>query len=305
MTEGALLDVLPLGVVVLDRDYAVRSWNRWMVTHTGIAAADMVGHTVFERYPELNKKTFVRACASALSFGNVVYLSQRLHRYLFPIPLGSSDQEREYMQQSCTITPLRDKDLLVTGLAITVLDVTDSVRLEERLRRLNNIDSLTGAHNRRFLESRLPEEIERHQRYDRSLSLFILDIDHFKVINDTHGHLTGDRVLVVLTQLVRDILRSTDHFVRFGGEEFISVLPETGRDEAMRIADRVRRHVEATPIVTDSGEVRITVSIGISQLRSHQRDPEELLQRADQALYRAKNAGRNRVVHEDAVTGKE
>lgn len=305
MTEWVLLDVLPMGVVVLGKDYTVRTWNRWMESHTGIAASEILGSVVFDRYPDLNGKTFIRACKSAFSFGNVVYLSQRLHRYLFPIPIESSAESTEYMQQSCTITPLRDEHREITGVAVTILDVTDSVRLEDRLRRLNNIDSLTGAYNRRFLEARLPEEIERHGRYDRSLSVFILDIDHFKEINDTHGHLAGDRVLVNLSTLVRGILRSTDHFVRFGGEEFISILPETSREEAARIAERVRRRVESMRIATDAGEVRITVSIGISQLRPDLRDAQELIDRADRALYHAKNSGRNRVVLDDADEGKE
>ena len=305
MTEAALLDVLPMGVVVLDADYTVRSWNRWMESHTGIPAADILGQTVFDRYPDLNRTTFIRACRSALFFGNVVYLSQRLHRYLFPIMVGSTNETKEHMQQSCTITPLRNDDYEVTGIAVTVLDVTDSVRLEERLRRLNNIDSLTGAYNRRFLEARLPEEIERHRRYHRSLSVFLVDIDHFKQINDTHGHLAGDRVLVELTTRVRDKLRSTDHFIRFGGEEFIAILPETGRDETVRIAERVRRHVKKTPFVTEAGAVSVTVSIGVAQMGVRLQEPAELLDRADQALYRAKNDGRDRVVLDDAEDGKE
>lgn len=301
MREAVLLDLLPMGVVVIDHDYVVRRWNRWMEIHTDISASQIVGNAVFDHYPGLNRKSFIRACKSSLTFGNIVYLSQKLHRYLFPIRLGVRDDVVEYMQQSCTITPVRDDDGNIEMISIAVLDVTDSVRLEERLRRLNQVDSLTGAFNRRFLDSRLPEEIERHRRYRRCLSVLMVDIDHFKAVNDNRGHLVGDRVLIRVSELCREELRITDHFVRFGGEEFVAVLPETTRDEAIVIAERVRERVEQTPVDADDEPVSVTVSIGVAGMHGESANPDGLLERADSALYRAKNSGRNAV----AADGQE
>ncbi|MCP3867265.1 MAG: sensor domain-containing diguanylate cyclase [Gammaproteobacteria bacterium] len=159
-------------------------------------------------------------------------------------------------------------------------------------------DVLTGLHNRRYLDGRLEEEVSRAKRYGNPLSCLFIDADHFKRVNDHHGHHAGDRVLREISLRVRECLRASDVATRFGGEEFALLLPQTGREEAFNLAERIRSQVWGYPILLESGEeLRISVSIGVSQLS--QTDPhqtgEQLLSDADSALYKAKRMGRNQV----------
>ena len=159
-------------------------------------------------------------------------------------------------------------------------------------------DALTGLHNRRYLERRLGEEISRARRYDNPLSCLFIDADHFKRINDLHGHSVGDEVLREISLRVKECLRASDVATRFGGEEFALLLPQTDAAEACSLAERIRLHVAEHPVPAGDREaLNVTVSIGVSELEKD--SPEEpgaqLISRADSALYRAKRQGRNRV----------
>ena len=159
------------------------------------------------------------------------------------------------------------------------------------------IDSLTGLGNRRFFEKQLAETLERAAHGGRSLSLMMIDVDHFKQINDQYGHEAGDQVLKSLAQRVRRALRRTDPLCRYGGEEFLALLPDTPLAVAERIAERVRAAIEATPFRLDAPgatTMPVTVSIGLAD-RSDDANTEALLRRTDRALYASKTAGRNRV----------
>lgn len=163
-------------------------------------------------------------------------------------------------------------------------------------------DALTGLHNRRYLERRLGEEISRARRYRQPLSCLFLDADHFKRVNDQHGHAAGDIVLREISLRVRECLRASDIATRFGGEEFTLLLPQTDIDEACHLAERIRLAIADRPVpIPGSLELAVTLSIGVSQLpHDDLPDPDslgtQLLHQADQALYRAKQQGRNRVV---------
>ena len=174
-------------------------------------------------------------------------------------------------------------------------DVSDRIRMEEELKKLAAIDPLTGADNRRSFLQRLHDEISRSRRYETPLSLIMLDIDHFKNINDSFGHIAGDDALKGLAATCREALRSTDILGRLGGEEFAVVLPHTGADAAFDTADRLRVRLGQSIFNTESGPVNFTVSAGVTELRPDEESIEKLIMRADQALYRAKNNGRNRV----------
>lgn len=153
-------------------------------------------------------------------------------------------------------------------------------------------DALTGLYNRRWLDQRLPRLIARHLRAQRPLSLLAVDIDHFKRFNDDFGHATGDRVLALVATTVLEQLRPTDLAVRYGGEEFFVVLPETPLEGALIAAERLRARIAAA--CAPSVERAVTVSIGVAQLAPPE-DAAALLARADQKLYVAKSSGRNRV----------
>lgn len=174
-------------------------------------------------------------------------------------------------------------------------DISDRKRMEQALEKLATHDSLTGFYNRTELETQLRNELNRALRHQRPLSVFFLDLDHFKRINDRFGHQTGDELLQSFADLLRRAVRNVDYIGRYGGEEFVVILPETPPRQALEIAKRLVESVMAYRFDT-SGEksMTLTVSIGISALPEHSITVEGLIKAADKAMYAAKRAGRNR-----------
>lgn len=220
---------------------------------------------------------------------------------------GSEPEERAF---EVTITPL-DGEGGGGRAALLLRDVTARDRMERELRRthealreanaelerLANTDPLTGLANRRRFLERLDGEIERADRYERPLSLILLDLDRFKAVNDTHGHAAGDDVLRDAARVLRAVSREVDLPARIGGEEMTLLLPETDRRGARAVAERIRSAIErARHAAPDGDPFRVTASLGVASAGPGARTGAELLQRADEALYRAKEAGRNRVV---------
>lgn len=176
----------------------------------------------------------------------------------------------------------------------------DLKRSNELLLELSNTDHLTGLFNRRFLMESLDKEFQRSRRKDGQLALLMLDIDHFKRVNDTHGHLQGDVVLQKVAIHIQKELRSYDVAARYGGEEFVAVLPDTSLKEAFNVADRIRLSVQGMRFAGSLADERITVSLGVAMYPSpYYEDIDGLLRAADNALYQAKERGRNRVIVSD------
>lgn len=291
-----ILEIIDLGVVVLDADFKIRYWNHWMSRHSGIAKEEISGRELFEVFPELNTPEFLRGARMSLSFGSPSIFPQTLHRYLFPFKVvGTPNGLFQHMQQHCASAPLRQQDGSIGHLLITVQDVTERALSQHRLRELNVRDQLTGAFNRRYLDNRLSEECKRHLRYDHPLSVIMLDIDFFKKVNDNHGHEAGDRVLAEVAGRLNGSIRKTDCLVRYGGEEFCCILPETPRDAACLLAERFRNNIEQLAIQTAGEPLQVTISLGVAQLAPDD-TPTSLLKRADEGLYEAKQSGRNRVI---------
>lgn len=194
------------------------------------------------------------------------------------------------------VTPLELQIRLSSMLRIK--DLTDQLaRANERLNELATTDALTGLYNRRALYAQLEREFERAQRYRRPLSVVMLDVDHFKQVNDTYGHQIGDRVLQLIGDVLRASIRSADFGARFGGEEFMVLAPETGRETVGVMAERIRTTVAATSAKAGDGVPKVTVSLGVATTElvaatTH----DELVRIADDALYQAKRGGRNRYV---------
>ncbi|HEX7463205.1 MAG TPA: GGDEF domain-containing protein [Dermatophilaceae bacterium] len=179
------------------------------------------------------------------------------------------------------------------GLAVALNNALN----HENLQRVAAMDPLTGVYNRRFGLQRLTEEFGRSSRSGDPLGLLMLDLDHFKAVNDTYGHLVGDRVLQTVVRAARQVLREGDVLLRYGGEEFLIVLPGAGRDDLMQMAERVRRAV-AEAEVTEAGQrIPVTVSIGGSGLPDNNATkPQDLIVVADAAMYSSKESGRDRWV---------
>lgn len=179
---------------------------------------------------------------------------------------------------------------IVFQLLCISLILMASERLRLEFQHLATHDPLTNAFTRRHMDEVVEQELARHRRHGRAMALLIMDLDHFKAINDTHGHQRGDQVLVQFVAQVKTLLRRPDQLGRFGGEEFVLLLPETPLDDALGVAERIRAALEQSP-----GEPRCTLSIGVTTNRHDTDTLGTLLARADKALYRAKENGRNRV----------
>ena len=176
-------------------------------------------------------------------------------------------------------------------LALQLQHSTDLVRF----RQVAHEDALTGLRNRAALDERLADERNRFHRYRRPVSLLVLDLDHFKRVNDTYGHPAGDAVLERVADIVKASIRDADFAARFGGEELVVLLPETMRHEAGEVAERIRASVASAVVEWSGRRIPVTASIGVSSCPEIVQDPAELLKSADQALYASKDAGRNRV----------
>jgi diguanylate cyclase (GGDEF)-like protein len=184
---------------------------------------------------------------------------------------------------------------LVTAFADQVALAIQNAKLFSEVQQLARTDSLTNLHNRRHFTEMARHEFERARRYHHPLTAIMLDIDHFKIVNDTYGHAVGDQVLQIVAARCKAIVREIDVLGRYGGEEFVSLVLETDLKGGQVVAERLRQTVAEPWIDTDHGPITVTISLGIAVLDPQCRDLEDLLRRADQALYAAKQAGRNQV----------
>jgi diguanylate cyclase (GGDEF)-like protein/PAS domain S-box-containing protein len=206
------------------------------------------------------------------------------------LPDASVRHLRAFARVSCDDD---DKALRMTGVN---LDITKQHELLEEVKRLSSTDLLTGVGNRRHFMVRTGEEIARTRRSDTPLTVFVLDIDFFKKINDTYGHDGGDKVLQRLADKCMEVLRTSDIFCRMGGEEFAALLPETTLDNTRKIAERLRQSIQKMVVSSSSDRIKFTACIGIAELTEDETTAEEVLKRADRALGEAKESGRNKVV---------
>jgi diguanylate cyclase (GGDEF)-like protein len=192
---------------------------------------------------------------------------------------------------------LVDGDQVRIGRSILKFMTGENVEVQyhEEIYRLMTVDGLSQIFNRRYFDEALEREVNRARRYERVLSLILFDIDHFKVVNDTHGHLVGDSLLRSIALSVKPRLRREDIFARTGGEEFAVLLPEIAIDGARTTAEKIRSIVQATPLIHEQDAIACTVSLGVAALVPEDAAGDELYRRADERLYEAKQTGRNRV----------
>ena len=192
---------------------------------------------------------------------------------------------------------MRDGDFIKIGRTIFKFLSGNNIEnsYHEEIYRLTTIDGLTQIYNKRYFLETLEREISRAHRYRRELTLMMMDIDHFKKINDTYGHLAGDYVLKQLASVIKARIRREDTMSRYGGEEFALVLPEVDQINAGQTAEKIRKLVEKTVFKFEDTKIPVTVSMGVSALDPETKDPNDFIKRADEKLYQAKNQGRNQV----------
>ena len=300
---AAVVEEANVGIVVVDQDYTVVVWNRFMAAHSGQTADAVRGRNLFDARPELPHRWLATKLRSVFMLGSQAFTSWEQRPYLFRFRHNrSATEDLDWMRQDCTLTPILGPAGEVTHVCITVQDVTDTslyqMRLEasyERIEAVSIRDGLTGVYNRRHIETLLRQEIVRLQRHGGELAAIIFDLDRFKAINDAYGHRAGDDVLCEVVRRVEETLRENDHLGRYGGEEFVVALPDTGSEGAVQAAERIRRAINAAPVEADARAIRVSATFGVASWRSGEA-LDVFLDRADQALYRGKEAGRDRVV---------
>jgi len=277
----------------LTSDHAVK-----LAGYSGAVAAD-IDLALAAHRRDLSQRLWLQAALIALTGGLMGALIWRQFRLLdrrlirriraLEAEMAKTDLDHNLLSRHPEVDEI---DAMRNELALLLSRLTtQNVELE----RLATTDSLTGLANRRRLFDSLEQEVYRAQRYGTTLSLIMFDIDHFKRINDNWGHATGDWVLRRIAQETRELLRKTDQAGRYGGEEFLVVLPQTDLSEALLLAHRLSERISDTAITPEhDAPMPVTVSVGVAALAPDETG-EELIHRADQALYRAKQNGRNRV----------
>ncbi len=296
------LQSVDAGLIILDRDYRIKLWNSFMSNHSGLPPHEVRERSLFELFPDIPQNWLRRKIQSVLLLNSRTFSTWEQRPYLLRFDsYRPFTGEAEYMYQDFSIIPLSSVDGSIEHVCIILYDVTDIAERELTLRQLNQhlqhlseVDGLTSLCNRRFWEEQMRKEFLRCGRSGHQSSLVMLDIDHFKKVNDNYGHQAGDEVIRTLARILREEGRETDTPGRYGGEEFGVILPDTAEAPALNFTERVRRRIEQTPVVWEGQTIHFTISLGVAQIAPHQGHPEQWLIEADQALYHAKSHGRNR-----------
>lgn len=299
-----MLDIvqsIDVGVVVLDRDYRVQVWNSFMENHSGISAGRVSQQSLLDLFPEIDRPWFTHKVETAIMLGIRTFTIWEQRPYLVrfksyqPIT-GLADE----MYQNVTILPLRTVSATSDHVCLIIYDVTNVAtnkrQLEAANTRLQEValyDGLSGLLNRRHWENCLEREFARHTRHNTPASLVLFDIDHFKKLNDNHGHRAGDEVIRQVAGVTRQLARESDYAGRYGGEEFVVLLPDTGLAGAGQFAERLRCSIEQLNIDYDGLMLNCTVSIGVACIQEDMPGYGMLIEEADRALYRSKAKGRN------------
>ncbi len=273
--------------------------RQWFKSRQGLSACETPREMAFCTHAILDSKVYVisDAAIDPLFLDNPLVTGDPNIRFYAGAPLIAPSGQK--LGTLCIID--REPRSLTDEQKSMLQDLASLVMDELELRLLASTDSLTGALNRRHFMELGEREIHRASRYCRPLSVIMFDIDRFKSVNDTYGHLVGDHVLTEFTALCRQVLRQEDILGRYGGEEFAVVLPETKKSEAFELAERLRQLAAETVIEVADSKLNFTLSAGVAAFQLGYETFDDTLHRADQALYEAKRNGRNRVVMDCAA----
>ena len=258
--------------------------NEAFIEKTGYTAEEVIGKTPRILQREGTDREDLNKIRKALEEKESVRVNLR----------NFSKKGNEYWVD-LSILPLPDKSGNITHFAAIQRDITGYKKLEQDLQILCRTDPLTTAANRRAFNEIISQEFSRFKRSQKEYALVMIDLDHFKNINDQHGHGAGDRVLIEVTERCKDNLRVHDIIARLGGEEFCILLPYTNLEQAHKVAERLRQKIELMPIISDGNRIKVTVSVGISLVLEGDNDGHDAIERADKKLLEAKSPGRNRV----------
>ena len=300
--NSQIANQLNTGVLVLNADFNIVIWNRFLQVHTDKVAENTLGQSIFSAFPELPQRWLSRKFSSVLQLNTPSFCSWEQRHHLFELPhTRPITTDSEFMAQNCTFLPI-ETDCKGKYICILIEDVTDVCHYQTQLQKtlaelakISRIDGLTQIYNRRHWQESLEQEYAKARRHDKKLSLVMLDLDHFKLLNDNYGHQCGDMVLIEVSALISALLRVEDVFGRYGGEEFAIILPETCLSGALGLAQRICNSIAATAFTYKDQAIKVTVSLGVAQLSAEEVNYEELITQSDNALYQAKALGRNQV----------
>ncbi len=297
-----MLHNIDVGLVVLDKEFTIQIFNGFMENHSGLLPREVKGELIFDLFDEIPQDWFTRKAESVFLLKNKAFTIWEQRPYLFKFDsyrpvTGNAD----FMYQNTTFIPLLSSTGEVSHLCLLVYDVTDTAvhklslkKANEELAILSQTDGLTQLFNRFHWEQCLLAEYKRWSRSQHSSSLVMIDIDNFKNINDSYGHIAGDEVLKHLSGLIRHYVRETDICGRYGGEEFVILLSDTPLKNAYVFAERLRKEVAEAKITYNDIDIKYTISIGLAEIDSNIQSHEVWVERADAALYRSKETGRNK-----------
>jgi diguanylate cyclase (GGDEF)-like protein len=292
---AAINEASPDGILVVDGNHRIVSHNKRLLATLEIDPAQAPG-TRDGSLVGLPDEVLMAQALSTVKHPTAFVVEMKS---LFTDPRAEDHSELE-LRSGRTLErhsmSLWNQDGRYLGRVWFFHDISERKAIERRLLEMSHTDELTGIANRRHFFERATEEFSRARRFGRELAFIMLDLDHFKNVNDRWGHASGDRVLKAFTDCVLSTIREMDLVARLGGEEFVIMAPDTNEDSAHQLAERVRQRFEKSHLMEGSEQVRLTVCAGVSTVRPEEGSPDAALKRADEALYEAKRTGRNRTV---------
>ena len=298
---ATLLDSIEVGIVILNSNFEVEVWSKFMENHSSISSANIVGSSLFSHFPDIDEGWLRVKSDPVFNLKTPVFIIWEQRQYLFKFGANRPITcDANQMYQNVTMFPLLSDKGVTEKLCMLVYDVTEQAlskrgmeRLNDELKIASRIDGLTGLFNRRYWQERFDEAFKLAKRREKASTAMMLDIDHFKKVNDTYGHQAGDKVIKMLSQLIKKCVRETDLAGRYGGEEFAIILTDSDVENATIVAERIRRLAERLVVEHEGESISFTVSIGLAEFGSLSTTSMMWLEQADQALYHAKENGRN------------
>ena len=299
-----MLQHIDVGLVVLDEKYEIKLWNSFMENHSGVSSSIAKEQSLFCVFPDINSNWLGQKLDNVIALRTSIFISWEQRPHLFPFksyrPItGVADK----MYQNIALRPITNADGTVKYVCMVVYDVTDVATNKESLSNANSkldylskMDPLTQLHNRGCVDKKLQSVFEEFTHGGGSHSLVMADVDYFKKVNDQYGHPAGDLVLQAVSKVLSSSVRKTDFVGRYGGEEFIILLPNTDAAGALFFCESVRKKIADAKIKTANGDISVTMSFGIAKADSSDKTSSNWLSRSDEALYKAKESGRNQSV---------
>ncbi|MGE4264287.1 MAG: diguanylate cyclase [Desulfovibrio sp.] len=285
-----ILDNLFDGVYFVDLDRKITYWNRGAERISGYSADDVIGHCCATNILKHINADGLELCTQGCPLKQTLDDSKQREAHVF---LHHKDGHR--VPVAMRIFPLHNDDGAVIGAVEVFTDASNQLRIMNELKELKTqtlTDQLTGLGNRAAVEQEFKRRIIELRHYGTRFALLFIDVDHFKDVNDTYGHDTGDTVLALVAKTLKSALRSVDTLCRWGGEEFVALVPKVNEEVFRSVAERMRRFIEVSPLPLNGGKLSITVSVGGAMARPDD-SLASLAARADAMMYQAKRTGRN------------